>query len=304
MRDAALSSVIVLRIQEFAGKPVTEQVRLKAQLEALVALAIRTVPAGNRIVLDAPDGAAIVVLDGPKAALDIAQRSQAAGVDLPLLIGVNHGPVRAAFDARGGSALVGDGLAAAMTLSGVATPDRLMASRSFHEALEVSAPGRAAELTTAGTFTDGSVRSHELFTLDERTTAARRRRLITASAGAIALILGLGIAGRILMRPRPPAIVGFEIAPRGEIFIDGVLKGSAPALKRIEVAPGAHTVEVRNPPFPPLRVEINVAAAEELTITHTFAKSGPKGGEKKGGAKSGGKGFKDYWRDLRQQMGL
>ncbi len=305
-----LASVIVLSIQEFTRMPVAEQTRLKAQLEALVALAIRPLPTAERVVLDAPDGTAVVVLGSPQDALNVVQRSAAAAADLPLCIGLNHGPVRAASDTHRGLGLVGDGLAAGITLANVATPGRFVASRSFHEALEASAPGSAAELTSAGIFTDPSVRTHELFTLDRGTAVARRRRLITTGTVTVIAILGLGVAARMLLegsKPIAPAVIEFEITPGGDVFIDGILKGRAPPLKRIEVSPGPHSIEVRNHPFPPLRVDVNPGSAEEVTISHTFSspRSGPKSSPKrspKGSAK--GKESDDFFRDLRRGLGL
>ena len=172
----ALASVIVLKIHEFTRRPVADQVRLKSQLEALVALAIRPVPAAGRIVLEMADGAAVVVLGGGQAALEVAERSQAAAADLPLCIGVNHGPVMSASDPLRGPGLVGDGLAAGMTLANAATPGHFLASRSFHDTLEADASGRADELKLAGVFTDPQVRTHELFTLDRKAASARRHR--------------------------------------------------------------------------------------------------------------------------------
>lgn len=309
MRESAftptLASVIVLRIQEFTRKPVAEQTSLKAQLEALVALAIDPLPVADRIVLDAPDGAAVLVLGSPRVALDVALRSEAAAADLPVCIGVNHGPVRPASDLHRGPGFVGDALATGMALANVATPGRLVASRSFHEALEASAPGSAADLTSAGTFTDPSVRTHQLFTRDPRTALARRRRLITTGTVAVILILGLGIAARMVLqgsKPVPPAVIQFEIKPQGDVYIDGVLKGRTPPLTRIEVSPGPHAIEVRNDPFPPLRVDVNPGSTEELTISHTFSspKSSPRSSPK---GSSKGQGSGNFFRDLRREFG-
>ena len=295
----ALASVVVLKIREFPRRPVTEQVKLKTQLEALVALAIGALPAAERIVLDTPDGAAIVVLGSPRDALDLAKRSQAAAADLPLCIGVNHGPVKPVSDALRGSGLVGDGVAAGTTLANAATPDRLLVSRSFHEALEAVAPGRAAELSPAGVFTDASVRTYELYTLDRGAARARRRQLFAAGAVTVISILGLGVLARSILHvdsaPARPAVIEFAITPRGDVYIDGVLKGRAPPLKRLEVSPGPHTIELRNSPHAPLKLEVNLGPAEEMTIAHSFTK--PKSAAK---SKSAG----DYVRDLRRQLGF
>jgi hypothetical protein len=305
----ALASVVVLKIQEFTRRPVVEQIRLKAQLEALVTLAIRSLPAAERIVLDAPDGVAVVVLGSPRDALELAERSQAAA-DLPLGIGVNHGPVKPATDALRGPGLVGDGLAAGMTLANVATPGHFLASRSFHEALEAFAPGRADDLSAAGVFTDSNVRTHELFALDQQAAHARRRRLIDIGILTVAAILGLGTAARFARLdsgpvPVRPAVIAFEITPRGDVVINGVPQGRSPPLTRLEVDPGPYTIEVRNSPYPPLRLEVSLGSGEEMTISHSF--SSPKSAGKstaKSTAKSTSQSAREFIRGLRRELGF
>lgn len=291
-------SVIVLKLQEFTRRPVADQTRLKAQIEALVALAIQLLPAADRIVLDAPDGVAVVVLGTPKDALDLAERAQAAAADLPVCIGVNHGPIKPAADALRGFGLVGDGLAAGMTLANVATPGRILVSRPFHEALQAYAPGRAVDLSSAGAFTDLSVRTYELFTLDRQAAPARRRRLIALGTLSVIGILGLGFAARGLRHaiiPTEPAVLEFKITPRGDVFIDGVLKGKTPPLQRLEIRPGRHSIEVRNSPYPPLTLEVNLASAEEMRITHSF--TAPRSADER-------KSVREHFRDLRRQLGF
>lgn len=329
-----LASVVVLRIAEFTRKPVAEQVRLKERLDALVTFAIRPLPTGARIVLDAPEGLAVVVLDGPEEALELAKRSQFAAEDLGLCIGVNHGPVMSALDAYRGAGLVGDGLTAGVTLSNAAKPGRFVASRSFREALKASDPRRATELGPAGTYTDAQVRAHELFALDWRPGFARRSRLIALGALTIAAVIGAGFAARFARRalappPPPPvlpAVIYLEITPRGDVFINGKLRGSSPPLGQIKVVPGPHTIEVRNSPHPPLRLELSLVSGQEMTISHTFltpkspARSKPPAAAKKAAPKSAAKGtpkpkpkppekerrktFRDYWRQFRRDVGL
>src|SRR4030088_2938368 len=101
------ASVVFLKIQEFARRPVSEQARLRAQLEAVVAVTTVDIQATGRIVLDASDGAAIVVLGDPQGALRLARRALAAGAaGRPLPAGLNHGAVQLA---RGKT---GEGMAA------------------------------------------------------------------------------------------------------------------------------------------------------------------------------------------------
>jgi len=292
----ALASTIVLKLREFIRKPVTEQVRLKARLEALVGEVIRPLPASARIVLDVPDGAAIVALGSPKDALDIAERSQAGAGDLPLCIGVNYGPVKPVADDFRGQGLVGDGLVTAMTLSQATNPGRLLASRSFHEALEASAPGRARELKHAGTFTDASLRTHELYTLDPRAARAYQRRRIALGLFTVIAILAAGFgvrAMRSITAPAPvpppapmvtapapppapvaapvlPAVIEFAIRPQGDVYVDGLPKGTSPPLARLEVSPGSHIIEVVHGKFAPVRLEVDLAPSEVVTVKHAF----------------------------------
>ena len=323
----ALASVIVLKIPDFARKPVAEQVKLKARLEALVGLAIKPLPAADRIVLDSPDGIAVVVPGRPRTALALAVRSQAAA-DLPLCIGVNHGPVKPASDALRGSGLVGDGLASGVTLANAATPGRFVASRSFREALKADSPARAADLRAAGMFTDANVRTHELFTFDRLAARARRWRLFAFGALTLVAIVGAGFVARfarLAYEPPPPppptpprpALIHLQITPRGDVFIDGVRQGASPPLTQVEVDPGPRTIEVRNSPNPPLRLELSLAAGEEMTINHSIvaprapAKTPPKSAVKRPEKKVEKKAEeprrktpRDYWREFRRDIGL
>jgi len=337
-----LASVVVLRIAEFTRKPVAEQVRLKERLDALVTFAIRPVPAAFRIVLDAPEGVAVVLLDSPGLALDLAKRSQFAAEGLQLCIGVNHGPVMSALDAHNGPGLIGDGLTAGVTLSNAGKPGRFVASRSFREALKASDPRRVRELGPAGTYTDSRLRAHELFSLDWRPAFSRRFRLIVYGTLTIVAIIGAGFAARLTrlaLEPPPvlPAVIRLEITPRGDVLIDGVRQGASPPLIQVEVDPGPHTIEVRNHPSPPLKLEVSLGSGEGMTITHSFAapapapapaatpapapaaKSAPKSTVKRTEPKTAKKVEKkvekkadenrwktprDYWRNFRRDMGF
>ena len=322
----ALASVIVLKLQDFTRKPVAEQVKLKARLESLVGSAIKPLPVAERIVLDTSDGVAVVVPGRPRTALALALavRSQAAA-DIPLRIGVNHGPVKAVSDALRGPGLVGDALASGLTLANAAAPGRLVASRSFREALKADSPARAADLSAAGTFTDANVRSHELFAFDRRAARARRWRRFAFGTLAIAAVIGAGFGARfarLAYEPPPPppvrpAVIQLQITPRGDVFIDGVWQGASPPLTQVEVDPGPHTIEVRNRPSPPLRLEVILGSGEGMTITHTFAtpapaaKSAPKSTVKRPEKKVEKKAEeprrktpRDYWRDFRREIGF
>jgi hypothetical protein len=302
-----LASVIAFKIQGFSSRPVAQQAQLKAQVEALITLAIQPLPATERIVLDISDGMVVVLPDNPDAALALAGRAQVAAAELPLCIGVNHGPVTSATDALRGAGLAGDGLAAGIILAGAAQPGRFVVSRSFHQALQAVSSNRARELAVAGVFTDRNVRTHELFALDPLAAPKRRKRLLLTGALSVIGIIVLGFVARAVVHQLtyvPPAIIKFEIKPAGEIFVDGILKGVTPPLKSLELKPGPHAIEVRNTTFPPLRVNINLAPGEETTVTHTFErpKAVPRPARKQPEPQE--KSVGDHFRELRQKMGL
>lgn len=267
------ASVLGLTIREFGRQPVTEQARLKAQLEALAAIAIQPLAAADRVVLEAPDGLVVTVLSSPEQALEVAERAQSGCADLPLCIGVNRGAVKLGADPSGGPTVIGDGVVGAVTLSHLATRGRFLVSRAFHEALSQRAPQRAAEFRSVGVVTDDNVRTHELFTIDSASRQARKRRLVMIGALGVIGAVGAGVAVRMVrMAARRPAVIALQITPRGEIFVDGELKGTTPPLTRLSVSPGSHTIEVRNAGYSPLRLDINLKPGEEIKVAHDFSR--------------------------------
>jgi class 3 adenylate cyclase len=196
--EAALASVVFLKMHEFARRPVTEQARLRAQLEAVVAITAAELEPASRIVLDAADGAVVAVLRDPIGALRLAERALfAAAAGLPLSVGINHGAVQLAGAGKGDEGLAGDGIAVAANVAEFAGPSALLISRSFRDALADVRPGLEAEMLTAGTFTDAGLRTHELFAPDHRVPRRRRRRYLAASMAAVILFVGLGVGARI-----------------------------------------------------------------------------------------------------------
>lgn len=195
-RSSVYASVVFLKIQDFARRSATEQARLRAQLQAVVAVTAAEIPPAGRIMLDAADGAAIVVLDDPRGALRLAERAlSAVAVGLPLSAGINHGALQLA-GRKGGDGMTGDGIAVAAAVAAFAGASRLLTSRSFREALAEAAPGGEAALVPAGSFNDPGLRAHELFSPDRRALARRSRRYTAvALVFAVALVAG-GVAVR------------------------------------------------------------------------------------------------------------
>ena len=286
---ASHASVAFLKIPDFAQLAVAEQAHLKERLEQLVTKAMPEVRTDERIVVDAPEGMAVVFLANPAAALKLAW--SADDEELAPAIGLAHGPVRMATGTP--PVLYGDALLAAEGAARATNPGGVSATRDFRDALSRTHPGLRRLLARTGSAVDDQGRAFEIFRADVR-TAARRRQRFFATTGIIAIaIVAAGFAIQALKPPPPPppapppvqvqapppepqpGAITFEVKPEGEIYVDDVLKGKSPPLKKIQVPPGDHTIEVRNGSFKPLVTELTVGPGEEFAVTHNFVVAAP-----------------------------
>lgn len=267
--SAAHASVVALKLRDFAHKAVSEQAMLKGKLDRAVTVALAALSPDERIVLDSPGGAALVVLGNPRGALEFAQRA----ANTPgLAAGIHHGPVRV-IDSGEESVLVGDGITAAHAIADLAPHGRLVAAREFRDAVRAAAPDLAQLFSPAGRFTDAQDRSHELFFADAAAFTTRRREFLLSNVLLFAAIAGAGVVGRIAVhrwRLAPGTIV-FEVKPWADIYIDGTLKGRSPPLARVALSAGTHNVELYHPRFKTFVQEVSVDAGETLVIRHGFA---------------------------------
>jgi class 3 adenylate cyclase len=219
---SVLASVVILRIHEFARRSVSEQARLRAQLEAVVAVTMAELHAESRIVLDASDGVAIVVLQNPEGALRLAERAlTAAAAGLPLAAGINHGAVQLAGDGKA-EGMMGDGIAVAASVAQFAPPAQLRVSRAFRDALADAVPGREALLVPKGTSTDSSLRRHELFARDVRAVRNRARRYRVLSVAALVACVAAGIGWRISVEGQDAFVNGF--VTKSQSYVRGLAK--------------------------------------------------------------------------------
>ena len=197
----ALASVVFFRISEYSGLQVTDQARLRAQLEGAVAVSLVDVPENCRIVLDAPDGMAVAILHNPVAALDVAERcAGVAGVNMPLAIGVNHGAIQVSPDESFHPGIAGDAIGVAASIADFAGPQRVTASRAFVNALLQANPRRARSLRKVSTYTDRQLRTHELLTPNPGAAATRRKLLYMGLGTVVVGLLGSAIGFRTALR--------------------------------------------------------------------------------------------------------
>jgi hypothetical protein len=204
MPASVVASVVFLRIQDFARRPASEQARLRAQLEAVIAVTAAELDPAARIVLEASDGAALVLLGDAVGALRLAQRAlTASAAGLPLSAGLNHGSLQLS-GRKGAEAMTGDGIAVAASIADFAPASQLFASRSFRDALAEAAPGREVSLARAGSFKDAGLRDHEVFTLDEKAVRRRELRYTAAAMMLVIACVGGGFAARITAESDKP----------------------------------------------------------------------------------------------------
>jgi hypothetical protein len=290
--NPVFANVAVLRIADFDSRNVADQAARKEKLERAAREALHAIAKDDRVVLDADDGLAIVVFGDPARALRIAE---AVCKPDELQGGLNHGPL--ALTSRGADARVfGDGLAAAFAAARFARPGQVLVTRDFAQMLGRRNPERAAELTSAGDFTDTRVRQHTFYTRDARRGAMYRRRMAAYAIGGALAILLLGAGAReakIRLIPPAPAVITFNVKPRGEVVLDGMLRGRIPALKELEVPPGKHLIQIQNPGSAIFEVTLELKPAERRTITHTFVVPPKKPAEPP---------KTDFWKDLKKKF--
>jgi len=71
-------------------------------------------------------------------------------------------------------------------------------------------------------------------------------------------------------KPAVSATVSLGISPWGEVYVDGHKKGVSPPLNTLQLAPGKHTIEIRNTTFPPYQQTMNLNPGQKIKIKHKF----------------------------------
>ena len=285
---AAHASVAFLHLPGFAQHPVAEQARLKTRLEELVGGALDALGADERIVLEADQGFAVVVLANPRGALRFAWRA-ARAADVAMAIGLAHGPVRAT---QGPPAMVfGDAITSSEAVARAAKAGRISASADFRDALARTSPSIARLLAKSGAAVDTNDRAHVVFDAD-RVACERRRNRFWGIVGGVAVAILVSGAALRMTGSAPPAVapivvskpgtVTFDVKPDAEIWVNGTLKGRTPPLKSIQLPAGRHTLELRSGSAKPLVSEIALAEGEKLAVQHSFVVPGKQQQQAKG----------------------
>jgi class 3 adenylate cyclase len=217
-----MCSVLFLDIAGYSKMPVSGQIALRNSFNTLLAEAIREVPAGDRIILDTGDGAAVSFIGDVEDALNTALRLRESllgeGEHLPVRMGINLGPVRLVMDINGQPNIVGDGINVAQRVMGFADPGQILVSRSYYDAVSRLSHDYADMFHYQGSHTDKHVREHEIFAIGDpgdlakaregtatsrtaRRVLMQRRRMLYAGLFAATLLLLISVAARIAQPP-------------------------------------------------------------------------------------------------------
>lgn len=265
-----LASALYLRLAEFDERPAAEQAAQRAQLAGCARTALQGLTLADRLVLKAVDGLIVVVLDNPEGALDVAGRCLQAAEDVvPLQIGLAHGVVTPVAEGEAIVGMIGEGIETAASACGYAAPGQLRITDSFRDALACRAPGRAALLSPAGSFSGSQGRPQALFAPGVQAPAQRRHRLLVGAGVIALLLLAVGLIGGVLLVR--PALLAFDIKPSGQVSVDGQRIGEAPPLTQYELPHGPHRIVVRYRDHEPLRVDLDLEPGETRIISHDFA---------------------------------
>ncbi len=221
----AQCSVVMLRMQDYARRPVAEQARLRAQLDTLLALLLPDIPEQSRVVLGGHGSASVAFLNNPVAALSFSERAlYAKQSGLNLSIGIDHGPVEVikngnAESATEDHALAGDGVATASVMAAAANETGLIASQNFRTALARAKPGAEFSLVQTANFSDAGLRTYQVYTLD-RKAPAKRSKLFTIIAVSVFLLLMAASAGvRYSIEDRPRPLAQYFAPPASDTIV-------------------------------------------------------------------------------------
>jgi class 3 adenylate cyclase len=135
------ATVLFFDMVGYTKLAVTKQTEVKAEFNQLVSACLETQGAGDRLILDTGDGAAIGFMQHPEDALQVAMRFRNALLanqhndhpDLKVRMGIHMGPINIVRDMNGQSNMVGDGINDAQRVMNFAGADQIFVSRAYYD---------------------------------------------------------------------------------------------------------------------------------------------------------------------------
>lgn len=253
-----ICTVVFIDIVGFSKKAVADQLRIKQQLNQLLAAALQPVPPKDRIILDTGDGAAVSFLGDPEDGLflGLALRDALAADDntLQLRTGINLGPVRLVKDINNQPNIIGDGINVAQRVMDFAAPNQVLSSRSYYEVISALSAEHAKLFTFEGSRTDKHVREHEIYALCNAPAPQRAPRKKAAHAAAFEMLGNTASTARtgVLRRPLLTTVLTVILILSAAVLIRTTIrnpaKSSGVPLAGPEAASSSATPEPALPP--------------------------------------------------------
>lgn len=201
-----ICSIVFIDVVEFSKKSVADQMRIKDDLNRMLAQALKDVPTKDRIILDTGDGAAVSFLGDPEEGLYLGlalRDAVAAGSSLRLRTGINLGPVRLVKDINNQPNIIGDGINVAQRVMSFAETGQVLVSRSYYEVVSALSSDYARLFSYGGPHTDKHVREHEVYVMGDAPAPQRAPRAKSAHAAAFEKLGNTASTARLGVMRRP-----------------------------------------------------------------------------------------------------
>ncbi|OIO82160.1 MAG: hypothetical protein AUJ88_02690 [Gallionellaceae bacterium CG1_02_56_997] len=140
-RRTTIAAVAFFDVVNYSTESNSKQIELKHQLNELLANSLESLGAGERVILDTGDGAAIGFLQHPTDALEAVMHFRNRLMankfynypDLRVRIGIHLGPVSLVKDINGQVNMLGDGINSAQRVMSFASKNQVYVSRTYFD---------------------------------------------------------------------------------------------------------------------------------------------------------------------------
>jgi class 3 adenylate cyclase len=101
------------------------------------------------------------------------------------------------------------------------------------------------------------------------TKAAPKKKVVKPKTDVAAAPVPAAAAAPAPAAPAPGSLE-FAITPWGEVYVDGAKRGVSPPMTQIPIAPGKHSIEIRNTSFPSYNTTVEVSSGAQSKIKYKF----------------------------------
>ena len=186
-RRTTTAAVVFFDIVGYTKQPDRRQIELKQQFSQLLSDSLDPLEAGERIILDTGDGAAIGFLQHPTDALQTAMHFREGLLSnkyhdaLRVRIGIHLGPVSLVKDMNGQTNMLGDGINSAQRVMSFAGLDQIYVSRSYFEFISNLSDEYDALFRYLGGKQDKHGREHKVYELLSHPDEAAQAEAVEAA---------------------------------------------------------------------------------------------------------------------------